>query len=147
VVLLRNLNNRKAYNLALVTTDLTAAPEQIIARYADRWSIEQSFKDSKDHLGVGDDQNRLPTAVGRTVPFGLLTLTIGVCWYHYAGRVAADITARRAIAPWYRYKRTSAITVTDMPTAFCRTRIAAIAAGPTTPNLTAHSCPTCTVTA
>jgi hypothetical protein len=28
------------YDIALVTTDLTATPQEIIARYAARWSIE-----------------------------------------------------------------------------------------------------------
>lgn len=105
------------------------------------WRIEQSFKDGKDHLGVGDGQNRLQTAVERTVPFGLLTLTILVCWYHHTGHAADDIAARRTAAPWYRHKQT--IAVTDMLIAFRRTRIAAITAGRTTPHQNDHGCPTC----
>jgi hypothetical protein len=56
VVLLRNLNSRRGYDLALVTTDLTAAPEQIIGRYADRWSIEdrhQRCRSSDDRSSWG----------------------------------------------------------------------------------------------
>lgn len=81
----------------------------------------------------------------RTVPFGLLTLTILICWYHHAGRAADDIAARRAAAPWYRHKQT--IAVTDMLIAFRRTRISAVTAGQTTPHLNDQSVPTCTVTA
>jgi hypothetical protein len=64
VILVRDPDSAKPYDIALVTTDTTAAPEAIIARYADRWSIEQAIKDGKDLLGAGDAQNRLPTAVG-----------------------------------------------------------------------------------
>ena len=61
-------------------------------RYADRWSIEQSIKDGKDLLGVGQAHNRLPAAVARTVPFTMLTLTILTLWYHHAGTAAHDCT-------------------------------------------------------
>lgn len=109
----------KPYGIALVSTDLSASPEQLVARYADRWSIEQAIKDGKDLLGVGEAHNRLQTAVECTVPFGMLTLTILTCWYHQTGRQGLDINDRRAIAPWYRHKRH--VAVTDMLAAFRRT--------------------------
>jgi hypothetical protein len=31
------------YQLALITTDLTSTPAQIVERYADRWAIEVRF--------------------------------------------------------------------------------------------------------
>jgi hypothetical protein len=52
-----------------IATDLDSSTGQIIARYADRWSIEQTIKDGKDSLGAGDAQSRLPAAVERTAPF------------------------------------------------------------------------------
>ncbi|MGW1055234.1 IS701 family transposase [Streptomyces sp. NPDC002521] len=60
VILIRDLDETKPYTLALVTTDLTSTPEQIVARYASRWFIEQSIKDGKQLLGAGDAQNWLP---------------------------------------------------------------------------------------
>jgi hypothetical protein len=55
--LVRDLDETKPYTLALATTDLTttdltttdltSTAEQIVARYASRWSIEQSIKDAK----------------------------------------------------------------------------------------------------
>jgi len=36
------------YDIALVTTDLTATPQEIISRYAARWSIEVTFFDVKE---------------------------------------------------------------------------------------------------
>jgi hypothetical protein len=66
VVLVRDLDATKPYTLA--TTDPASTGEQIVARYASRWSIEQSIKDGKQLLGAGDAHNRLPAAVERTTP-------------------------------------------------------------------------------
>ncbi len=85
VVLVRTTASAKPYDIALVSTQLSATPATIVQRYADRWSIEQSIKDGKDLLGVGQAHNRLPAAVARTVPFMMLTLTILTLWYHHAG--------------------------------------------------------------
>ena len=136
VILLRDPASTKAYDIALVTTDITAPAEQIIARYADRWSIEQAIKDGKDLLGAGDAQNRLQFAVERTLPFAMLTLTILTCWYHQSGHTADDLAARLSAAPWYRHKQH--IAVTDMLIAFRRTRITAITAGQDTHHLNDH---------
>jgi transposase len=123
--------------LALVTTDLHTPAEQIVTRYADRWSIEQTIKDGKDLLGVGDAQNRLPAAVQRTVPFMLLTLTVLICWYARSGDVEADLTHRRSWARWYRHKKT--ISVTDLLIAFRRATITTAHPGQPTPDLTHHT--------
>ncbi len=136
VVLVRDPASAKTYGIALVSTDLSATPAQLIARYADRWSIEQAIKDGKDLLGVGEAHNRLQTAVERTVPFGMLTLTILTCWYHQAGRPELDINTRRTIAPWYRHKRN--VAVIDMLAAFRRARITAITAGQIPARLNDH---------
>jgi hypothetical protein len=65
----RTTNPTNGYDIALVTTDLTATPEDILARYAARWSIEVTFFDVKNILGVGQARNRVRRAVERTVPF------------------------------------------------------------------------------
>jgi hypothetical protein len=46
--------------LALVTTDSDATVEQIVERYAARWSIEIAFADAKQITGVGEARNRTP---------------------------------------------------------------------------------------
>jgi Transposase DDE domain len=92
------------YDIALVTTDLTATPTEIIARYAARWAIEVTFFDVKNILGVGQARNRVPTAVRRTVPFGLLCHSILILWYALHGHDHDDAAQRRASAPWYRTK-------------------------------------------
>ena len=103
VVLIRD-KAKSGYDLALVSTDLTASPAQLIERYAARWSIEVAIEDAKQTLGVGQARNRLRAAVERTVPFGLLVGTLAVCWYATAGHHPDDVAAARELAPWYRDK-------------------------------------------
>ena len=111
------------YDLALVTTDLTATPEEIIARYAARWSIEVTFFDVKNILGVGQARNRVTKAVERTVPFGLFCHSLLIIWYHLHGHPTADVAHRRASAPWYGSKTEPA--TLDMLTSLRRQIIAA----------------------
>ena len=145
VVLVRDLDEARPYTMALVTTDLATTGEQIVARYASRWSIEQSIKDAKNLLGAGDAHNRLPAAVERTTPFGLANLTILVLWYDHAGRPAADLNARRRTAPWYRRKHH--ISIEDMITAFRRARITEATAAQATPALFSETVQTSEATA
>jgi DDE superfamily endonuclease len=145
VILIRDLDETRPYTLALATTDLTSTAEQIVARYASRWSIEQSIKDGKQLLGAGDAHNRLPAAVERTTPLGLANLTILVLWYDHAGQPDADLNARRTQAPWYRRKRY--VSVEDMITAFRRARFTSITADQNTPGLFEPHAPTSSATA
>lgn len=94
----------KDYSIALITTDLHATAETIIARYAARWAIEVTFSDVKNILGVGEARNRTIKAVERTVPFGLFCHTILILWYALHGYAATDTADRRASAPWYTTK-------------------------------------------
>lgn len=146
LVLVRELGRRRRADLALVTTDLDTPAEEIVARYAARWSIEQAIKDGKDLLGVGDAHSRVQAAVERTVPFMMLTLTILVCWYIRFGDAEADLAERRGLARWYRRKKTT-ISVTDMLIAFRRARITTVDAGQTTPELTTDMAATRTTNA
>lgn len=92
------------YDIALVTTDLHATPEQVITRYAARWSIEVTFFDVKNILGVGQARNRTQKAVERTVPFGLFCHSILILWYALHGHHHTDTQDRRNRAPWYGSK-------------------------------------------
>jgi len=145
VILVRDLDETRPYTLALVTTDLATTGEQTVARYASRWSIEQSIKDGKNLLGAGDAQNRLPAAVERTTPLGLANLTILILWYDHAGQPAADLNTHRRNAPWYRHKRH--VSIEDMITAFRRTRITETTAAQATPALFDETAQTSEVTA
>jgi hypothetical protein len=97
-------SQNRGYGIALVTTDLDASAQDIIARYAARWSIEVTFFDVKNILGVGQARNRTVKAVERTVPFGLFCYSILVLWYALHGHDQTDTAQRRAAAPWYTSK-------------------------------------------
>ncbi len=105
VVIVREPSDTEGYRIALISTDLEAGAAEIVARYADRWSIEVAFQDAKQTVGVGEARNRVRPAVERTVPFGLLCQSVAVAWYALNGDPAADVARRRRIAPWYSQKR------------------------------------------
>ena len=109
--------------LLVFTTDLAAPAEQIITRYAARWSIEVAIETAKGPMGVGQARNRVPAAVRRTVPFGMLTMSLVYCWYTRYGHHPDDVTARRAAAPWYTTKTEPSFA--DMLATLRRTIIAA----------------------
>jgi hypothetical protein len=104
VIMLRDRATTTGVDLALITTDLTSPAEQVIERYAARWSIEVTVEDAKQITGVGQAHNRTATAVERTVPFGLFTQSLIVVWYALSGHHPNIVTARRTAAPWYRSK-------------------------------------------
>ncbi|MHB8506881.1 MAG: IS701 family transposase [Acidimicrobiales bacterium] len=103
VIMIRE-RSKTGYDVALVTTDITATRAQIIERYATRWSIEVAIEDAKQTIGVGQARNRLRLAVERTVPFGLTVGTLAVCWYATSGHHPDDVQTARELAPWYRQK-------------------------------------------
>jgi hypothetical protein len=123
LILSRDEHTASGYDLGLVTTDRTAAPGALVARYATRWAIEQAFGDARNVLGAGEARNRVRRAVERTVPFALLVHTLIVLWYTRHGHDPADIDDRRASQPWYRSKTEPAFE--DMVIKLRRTLIAA----------------------
>ncbi len=105
IVIVRELADTDGYQIALISTDVQADASTIIARYADRWSIEVAFQDAKHLVGVGQARNRVKRAVERTVPFGFLSQSIAIAWYALYGDPVADVRRRRLNAPWYPMKR------------------------------------------
>lgn len=122
-VLVREPGSTNAHDLALFTLDLTATPEQIIERYATRWSIEPANAVGKQQMGVGQARNRVPNAVERTVPFGMLIQSLVVIWYALHGYHPDDAHHRRLAQPWYRTKTEPSFE--DMITKLRKTLIAA----------------------
>ena len=123
VLLVRGPGSTKPFDLALVTTDLTTPAAEPVERYAGRWSIETTFEEVREHLGVGQAQNRVRAAVERTVPFGLYVYSLTVVWYALHGHHPADVAEHRARAPWYTTKTTPSFQ--DMVVKLRRTVIAA----------------------
>src|SRR6266542_3242014 len=96
--------NAASYDLALFTFDAAATVAQVVERYAVRWSVEPSNATGKQQLGVGHARNRVPRAVQRTVPFGMLMQSLVICWYALYGHHPEDVAARRLAEPWYTSK-------------------------------------------
>jgi hypothetical protein len=111
------------FGIALVTTDREATAEQVIERYAARWSIEIAIEDAKQIFGTGQARNRTARAVERTVPFQIACQAAAVTWYATAGHDPADLHERRALAPWYASKAEPA--TADMAAKLRRVIIAA----------------------
>src|SRR5271166_42389 len=126
-VLVREPHTSTGYNLALFTTD--TGGEQIVARYADRWSIEPANAVGKQLLGVGQARNRVRKAVERTVPFGFLVQTLVIVWYALSGYHPDDLASRHAAEPWYDHKTEPAFE--DMLAKLRRALIAARFSGTT----------------
>jgi DDE superfamily endonuclease len=135
VVLVRDPTAPDGFDLALVSTDLAATAHLLVCRYATRWPIEVSFRDARQHAGVGQARNRTRLAVERTVPFGLVCFSLAVVWYATCGHAPADLAARRALAPWYQTK--TAPSAQDMLVKLRRVLIAAQyrPAQPSTPTM------------
>ena len=87
-----------------MTTDLESSAEDLVARYASRWGIEQAFADARQIMGVGEARNRTRRAVERTVPFGLICFSVVTVWYALHGHAPEDVTGHRARARWYTTK-------------------------------------------
>jgi len=64
---------------ALLSTDLTLSPEQILAFFMRRWQMEPTFRHVREHLGVETQRQWSDKAIARTTPvllglFSLVTL-------------------------------------------------------------------------
>jgi hypothetical protein len=83
---------------AFLCTDLATTPAVILGWFVHRWSIETTFEETRDHLGVETQRQWSDLAIARTTPallglFSLLTL-----WAAEA-KVAALLFPRSAM--WY----------------------------------------------
>lgn len=72
----------------------------ILSYYSCRWSIEVTFENSKQLLGLEDPANRLPKAVERTAPMALVLYSLIVAWFHQVGHKHVKFPDR----PWYTKK-------------------------------------------
>lgn len=117
-----NYNDRVFFS-----TRHSASPKSIIEAIGRRWSIEVSFRESKQALGLAEPQNgwsrgkpskgrakpgsqargdRGRLAVERTAPFALIVRGMIIVWYLGQERWRQDVEEHRARAPWYSSKIT-----------------------------------------
>lgn len=63
---------------ALLCTDLHASPLQIVQWFIQRWQLEVTHRDVREHLGVETQRQWSPAAITRTTPalFGLYSLVV-----------------------------------------------------------------------
>ena len=94
---------------ALLCTDSTAAPDQILAWFVQRWQLEVTFEEARRHLGVETQRQWSDLAIQRTTPallglFSLVTLLAQpqmlaanhvrqAAWYHKSLPTFADALA------------------------------------------------------
>jgi hypothetical protein len=82
-------------------TSLDWEAKQILSAYAGRWSIEVTFENSKQLLGLEDPANRKEKAVRRTAPMALVLHSLIVVWFHQVGHRYLQFPDR----PWYPRKQ------------------------------------------
>jgi len=87
---------------AFFCTDLSADVVFILEAYARRWSLEVTFHDTKQSLGLADPQCQAPRAVQRTAPFAFLVYDLVLLWFAESVHSADRVTW--TIRPWYRSK-------------------------------------------
>ena len=80
------------------STDPTLSPSRIITLYTGRWSIEVTFQETRQHLGLATPRNRKEKSVLRTVPWllGLFSVIAVLFEHHTRGK-----TPQPRTYPWY----------------------------------------------
>lgn len=101
VVLVRDPSG-KWRDTALVCTDPGASAAEVVQGYCRRWSVEGTFFDSKQFLGLHDPRVRKAQSVSRAHPMAWLCYSLCVLWYAGHGERAEGV---RRFRPWYRRKR------------------------------------------
>jgi DDE superfamily endonuclease len=83
---------------AFLSTDLDAAPAEILQWFVCRWQLEVTFEEARAHLGLESQRQWSDRAILRTTP-ALLGLFSLVCLWAHDLFAAQAFTPRRAV--WY----------------------------------------------
>lgn len=86
----------------LLTTNLAALPEHVIGLYAGRWSIEDTFRNTRQFLGGEDPQCWKGQGPERAAGFSFFLYSL--IWHWCASTRGSSITWRQR--PWYPKKAT-----------------------------------------
>lgn len=100
VVAVESLNTERRIQ-AFYSTASQANALQVLAWYARRWAIEQTFQETKGYLGFEQPQGWTRRAVERTAPLAMLLYSLIVVWFAHHGHRHWQVPER----PWYRSKR------------------------------------------
>jgi hypothetical protein len=102
VVLVRIMDEKSGKAGPLVTlhsTDPAMSAEEVIETYCQRWSIEETFQEAKEYLGLEEPQCRSRKAVERMVPSIFYLHTI---LWQWAGEERLEREAASRKSPWNR---------------------------------------------
>jgi len=136
-VVVRDPSGRR-HDEAFFCTDRTVGVRFLLETYAKRWSIEVTFHDAKQHLGLADAQVQSAPAVRRTAPFAGFVYALVVLWA--AQRLTAGARVPWPQRPWYRHKAT--LSLQDLLDALRRAALAERLRHPRPRSvLSAPSCP------
>jgi hypothetical protein len=92
----------------VVSTDLSLTPREVAGLYADRFAIEMTFRELKQHFGLGDYQVRLPEAMLRHVHLsGVACALTQLLTLRPRGCQAKRRRAAGKATPWRRYEALS----------------------------------------
>jgi hypothetical protein len=81
---------------AFLCTDLKATPAAILGWYVHRWSMETTFQETREHLGVETQRQWSDLAIARTTPALLGLFSLITLW---AAEAKAALHPR--MAAWY----------------------------------------------
>ncbi len=84
-------------------TDATVADKEIVQRYYDRWGVEESILESKQHMGFESTQGWCSKTVNRQAPLAMVLLTLVKAWY--AQCAIDEPSLLPEMMPWYAHKR------------------------------------------
>jgi hypothetical protein len=87
---------------ALLCTDLQAKPHQIVEWFIQRWQLEVTFRDVREHLGVETQRQWSARAIARTTPALLGLYSLITLLAHRLAQRRKVLTRRTA---WYRKPR------------------------------------------
>jgi len=90
----------KEKNDFLFSTDVTMGPAEVLACYADRWPIEDTFRNTKQLLGGQEPQTRKGQGPERAAGLGLWLYSMVWLWYLREKSRQRHFVVRR----WYRQK-------------------------------------------
>lgn len=82
------------------TTNLSLAPASVVSEYANRWAIEDTFRNIKQFLGVEHPQCWRGEGPGRAVAMGCLLYGLVWLWYMLHGYDSHGLET----TPWYPNK-------------------------------------------
>ena len=94
--------------LPLMSTDVTLTAIRILELYVDRWGLEVTFQETREHLGVETQKQWSDKAIARTTPILLALYTI-VCLIGNHLNEKVSLTPEKAA--WYDKKR---VTFSDL---------------------------------